>query len=76
MAVLATTIPAVTPPYVPGAGAPAVRGVAIQSNGAAGYVLDALGGIHPFSIAGGVALKVSGAPTWLPGSPLARNLAL
>ena len=65
--------PNVAAPYGP-TGAP-VRGVAVQPNAAGGAVLDGFGGIHPFAVAGGVPLPITGAPYW-PGFPIARNITI
>ena len=66
-------VPAVRRPYAP-VWAP-VRGIAVQRNGAAGFVLDGFGGLHGYAIAGGVPLPITGAPYW-PGWSIARGVAI
>ena len=66
-------LPTVQRPYAP-VGAP-VRGIAVQRNGAAGFVLDGFGGVHGFAVAGGLPLPITGAPSW-PGWSIARGIAI
>ena len=44
-------------------------------NGKSGLVLDGLGGIHPFSVDGGVAPTVAGAPYW-PSWKISTGIAI
>ncbi len=65
--------PADSPPLVTSGGWswPIVRGVAVRSSGAGGYMLDGWGGVHPF----GDAPPVFGAAYW-GGWDIARGMAL
>ncbi|MEP6623906.1 MAG: hypothetical protein ABJC79_05660 [Acidimicrobiia bacterium] len=53
-----------------------VRGVAVVPEGTGGFVLDGLGGLHPFSIGGAAAPKIPTGVTSFGSLDLARGVAL